>query len=131
RAVLHQVIDRPEESVLWYGVDNYRMEESETNGVFTFPNSGYYVAQEDGIKTFLRCGGYKDRPFQSDNLHLDLWVNGVNYLWDPGSYKYNTDDHLVRFFNGVGGHNTVGIEDADQMLKGGRFIWFYWVKKAL
>ena len=27
-------------------------------------------------KTFIKCGAYKDRPCQSDNLHLDIWVDG-------------------------------------------------------
>ncbi len=37
----------------------------------------------------------------------------------------------MRYFYGCEGHNTVGIEKADQMLKGARFIWYYWVKKAV
>lgn len=130
RAVLERKVSCIEESCYWYGMTDLRIEEANKNGVYTFPKGGYYIAQEDTTKTFIRCGAYKDRPSQSDNLHLDIWVDGINYLWDTGSYKYNTEDHWLNYFNGVAGHNTIGIEGHDQMLKGGRFIWFYWVKEA-
>lgn len=76
--------------------------------------------------SFLRCGAYKDRPAQADNLHLDLWFNGHNLLRDAGSYLYNTDEATIRYFAGTQGHNTVMLGTFDQMLKGPRFIWWYW-----
>lgn len=130
RAVLEGETSRGEESAHWYGLAGLPVEEVERDGVHAFPEGGYYIAQEGQTKTFIRCGAYRDRPSQSDNLHLDIWVDGVNYLWDTGSYKYNTEDHWLHYFNGVAGHNTVGVDGHDQMLKGGRFIWFYWVKDA-
>ena len=78
----------------------------------------------------MRCASYKDRPFQADNMHLDLWKNGMNYLWDCGTYKYNTTVDNLDHFQGSAGHNTVTIDGQDHMLKGSRFIWFYWIKKA-
>ena len=38
---------------------------------------------------------------------------------------------MLRYFNGVEGHNTVSVSGNDQMLKGNRFIWFYWIKNAV
>ena len=32
----------------------------------------------------------------------------------------------MRYFSGTASHNTVMIDDKDQMLKGGHFIWYYW-----
>jgi len=32
----------------------------------------------------------------------------------------------MRYFSGTASHNTVMLGDNDQMLKGGRFIWYYW-----
>ena len=32
----------------------------------------------------------------------------------------------MRYFSGTAAHNTVMLDDNDQMLKGGRFIWYYW-----
>lgn len=130
RAALFSSISRNEESVHWYGHTDLYVMERPVHGTFSFDEGGYYILQEGDAKTFIRCGAYKDRPFQSDNLHLDIWAKGFNYLWDTGTYKYNTDERYIRYFNGVEGHNTVSVSGKDQMLKGKRFIWYYWVKKA-
>ena len=119
------------EDALWYGfspksLPKIRLE----NGIHTFPNGGYYVIRESDTLTFLRCGSHKDRPGQADNLHLDLWHQGKNILIDGGSYKYNTDEATLRYFMGTASHNTVQLGDADQMQKGGRFIWYYWTQTA-
>jgi len=98
--------------------------------IFSFKKSGYYLLRDADTLTFLRCGAYKDRPFQADNLHLDIWVNGQNILRDAGSYKYNTDAHWTRYFAGTASHNTVMLDSYDQMQKGPRFIWYHWAKKA-
>jgi hypothetical protein len=97
-------------------------------GIIRFDKGGYYLIRETSTLTFLRCAGYKDRPGQSDNLHLDIWVNGENILLDAGSYKYNSDEATLRYFMGSEGHNTVMLDGYDQMLKGSRFIWYYWPK---
>ena len=130
RAVLNGHTSFKTTSVCWYGIQPEQQTQTKLPDINTFTKSGYYIIQDGSTKTFIRCGAYKDRPAQSDNLHLDIWVDGVNYLRDTGSYKYNTSIEEVNYFNGVEGHNTVSVAKADQMLKGGRFIWFYWVNKA-
>jgi hypothetical protein len=55
-----------------------------------------------------------------------LWAGGVNLMRDAGSYKYNTDPALLRYFMGTASHNTLQLNDFDQMQKGGRFIWYHW-----
>jgi hypothetical protein len=96
----------------------------------TFKNGGYYIIREENTLTFLRCGAYKDRPAQADNLHLDIWADGKNIMRDAGSYSYNTEDKWTRYFAGTSSHNTVMLGDFDQMKKGPRFIWYNWIKKA-
>lgn len=130
RAVLHGHRYYSSESIFWYGVQPEKKSPKTIPEINNFEKSGYYISQDGDTKTFIRCGAYKDRPFQSDNLHLDIWVNGTNYLRDTGSYKYNAAQEDVNYFNGCEGHNTVSVDKADQMLKGGRFIWFYWIDKA-
>jgi len=130
RAVLTGITNHASKSPFWYGVQPENKEPHKISELNEFKNSGYYVLQEGNTKTFIRCGSYKDRPYQSDNLHLDLWVDGENILRDNGSYKYNTDKKFVDYFNGSEGHNTLSIEGLNQMEKGGRFIWYYWIEKA-
>lgn len=95
-----------------------------------FPQGGYYTLRDADSLTFIRCGVYKDRPFQADNLHFDLWVNGKNIFRDSGSYLYNTDEKWTKYFAGTASHNTIMLGEHDQMLKGPRFVWYHWVKKA-
>jgi hypothetical protein len=101
---------------------------SETSSVFS--KSGYYLLRDQCSITFLRCGSYQNRPFQADNLHLDIWVNGENILRDAGTYSYFSDEEGDGYFTGSAAHNTVILGNDDQMLQQTRFIWFHWVRNA-
>lgn len=99
------------------------------SGIISFPDGGYYLIREKESLTFLRAGSHKDRPSQADNLHLDIWYKSENIFQDGGSYKYNDPDkELIRYFTGTASHNTVMMNGSDQMLKGDRFMWFYWTQ---
>ena len=95
-------------------------------GCVSFDIGGYYLIRERDTLTFIRCGKYKDRPAHADNLHMDVWYKGENILMDGGSYKYNTDASDINYFMGTQSHNTIMLGNNNQMLKGARFIWFYW-----
>lgn len=115
----------------WYGVkiDKYPAI-TRKYGIISYPVSGYYLIREKETLTFVHCGDYKDRPAHADNMHVDIWHQGENVLLDAGSYKYNTTPELTKYFGGTESHNTVMLDSYDQMLKGGRFIWYYWPKHA-
>ncbi len=115
------------EDVYWYGLnitttDFWML----SDGIHSFPIGGYCVMREPETLTFIRCGSHKDRPSQADNLHLDVWYKGQNILLDAGSYMYNTDEETLRYFMGTASHNTVMLDNYDQMKKGARFIWYDW-----
>ncbi|WP_229212873.1 alginate lyase family protein [Dyadobacter soli] len=95
-----------------------------------FEKGGYHVIRDSNTITFLRCGKYYSRPFQADNNHLDIWIDGRNILRDAGTWLYNADDESMRYFSGTSAHNTVMIDDFDQMQKQHRFIWTHWIKNA-
>lgn len=121
------------EETLWFGIDKFQLNKKfpslqKLNGAVTFPVGGYYLIREPETFTFLKCGTFKDRPSQADVLHIDIWYKNTNILFDPGTYKYNTEKKYINFFNGTNGHNTLTVNDESQMLKGDRFIWFYWTK---
>jgi len=98
-------------------------------GTQSFDIGGYYLCRTKDFLTFIRCGSHKDRPAQADNLHVDIWYKGENILRDSGTYKYNTDKEKLDYFMGSKSHNVVMVEKHSQMLKGGRFIWYYWTQK--
>jgi len=92
---------------------------------------GYYNLQGESSSGLVRCGTYKDRPNQADMLHLDLWSNGENILTDAGTFSYNTDEEWLKYFNGTSSHNTIMINNEDQMEKASRFMWLNWTKSKL
>ncbi|QYH37973.1 heparinase [Algoriphagus sp. NBT04N3] len=98
------------------------------DGSYSFPIGGFFIIRDGDTLTFIRCGSHKDRPQQADNLHLDIWVKGENILMDSGTYRYNCPPDLKENFEGTIGHNTVTIDKKSQMLKGSRFIWYYWTQ---
>lgn len=118
------------EEAQWFGIIKSNNETfppiAKKNGSLSFDKGGYYLIREKDVLSFIKCGKYKDRPSQADNLHLDIWVNDKNILCDSGSFMYNTDEEIVRYFRGTQSHNSVMLENKDQMYKGGRFIWYYW-----
>ena len=130
RAVLKGTTNFNSKSPFWYGIQPKNKNSEKISKLNEFKNSGYYIIQDGNTKTFIRCGSYKDRPYQSDNLHIDIWIDGTNVLRDSGSFQYNTSKELIHYFNGSEGHNTISINGNDQMQKGDRFIWNYWVKYA-
>jgi hypothetical protein len=96
------------------------------NGIYSYPDGGFYIMRDNDSMTYIRCGRYKDRPAHADNLHIDIWYKGINVFRDNGSFLYNSKPELLKFFMGTQSHNTVILDNYDQMLKGPRFIWFNW-----
>ena len=95
-------------------------------GFIEFENGGYLVYRNHETFLFFRNGNHLNRPAQADNHHIDLWHEGENMLMDSGTFKYNTTTTDIKWFIGSKGHNVAQLDDYDQMLKGGRFIWCHW-----
>ena len=93
-----------------------------------FDDGGYYILKNDNIFSFIRCHSYKHRPSSSDMFHLDIWHKGINIFCDSGSYSYNTDREFKNNFTGVVGHNTVMINNSNQMDEVLNFGYSNWTK---
>ncbi|MEM1502841.1 alginate lyase family protein [Domibacillus sp. 8LH] len=93
-----------------------------------YPLGGYYALRTDDSFGMIRSATYKHRPAQADMLHFDLWHQEENILADAGTFSYNTDMNHILYFNGTASHNTVMVNNQDQMKKASRFIWLNWTK---
>ena len=93
--------------------------------------SGYYGLRSERSFGLLRCHTFANRPSDADMLHLDLWVDGLNVLPDRGSYSYNDADDWGQALRGTACHNTVTVDDRDQMTRGRRFLWLDWTHGQL
>ena len=74
----------------------------------------------------VRANSGRCRPFQADQLHVDLWWGGLNFARDPGTYLYNGPSPWDNAFAGTAVHNTVTVDCRDQMRRAGRFLWLNW-----
>jgi hypothetical protein len=119
------------EDLFWYGIRPIDMKvniDQIKSTIHSYPLGGFYIAKDADSMTYIRCGNHKDRPAQADNLHIDIWYKGNNIFRDGGTYKYNTEPELLNYFMGTGSHNSVMLDNNNQMLKGPRFVWYNWTQ---
>lgn len=95
-----------------------------------FDDGGFVIlrSRSEDAQVFIRYPRFKFRPSQADLLHVDLWVRGENILRDGGSYSYNTDDIWLSYFGGTASHNTIQIDEREQMPRLSRFLFGKWHK---
>jgi hypothetical protein len=93
-----------------------------------FNDGGYYILKNKNFFSFIRCHSYKDRPASNDMFHLDIWSGDKNVFCDAGSYSYNTDKKFKNNFIGVVGHNTVMLNNSNQMAQVLNFGYSNWTK---
>lgn len=123
-----------EEDLLWFcGIDAINFEakpyiKRETKG---FGNGGYYIIRGKDSFGMIRCTKYYHRPGQADMLHFDLWYKGINVLLDIGSYSYNPEEGFKDYFGATKNHNTVTINDQNQIKRGPRFLSIEWPEGIL
>ncbi|MCF6158691.1 MAG: alginate lyase family protein [wastewater metagenome] len=123
-----------DEELLWFfgkkslssEIEPYHLksESYSTTGLHILRNS------ENTFGTF-RCGTVRDRFGQADQLHVDIWWKGLNIAIDGGSYLYNDELQYHKYFMGTRSHNTVTVDNQDQMFFYRRFKWLYWTKAYL
>ncbi|MFZ0770720.1 MAG: alginate lyase family protein [Candidatus Sulfotelmatobacter sp.] len=133
------VLNRPalppgpwDETALWLGVNPECMKKCVKENVPAPPSieTGYFRLGDENSWALIRAGRYTRRPFQADQVHVDLWWNGMNLARDAGTYLYNGP---VPWNNGLAGsavHNTVTVDHQDQMRRAGRFLWLDWAQAS-
>ena len=118
-----------DEELLWFagGIEKYRYIEVQRTSM-QFPEAGLFSLRNGKSHLMLVLNRYKSRPAHMDQLHLDLWRNGVNVLCDCGTYSYA--DHRGAALAATQGHNTVQVGEKQQMNKHGPFLVCNWTKRA-
>lgn len=71
----------------------------------------------------LRGVEFHGRPAHADQLHTDLWWNGVNIAMDAGTFSYNDPPPWQNPLDSTRVHNTITIDGLDQMTRVSRFLW--------
>jgi hypothetical protein len=123
-----------DEMSLWFGLDPSPEDHGSDPPELSASNSRHVRVDEPLIVrageswAYLRAAQFTSRPGHADQLHLDLWWRGLNITQDPGTYLYNAeapwDNSLARTLV----HNTVTLNDQDQMTRAGNFLWLDWAQ---
>jgi hypothetical protein len=97
-----------------------------------FAESGYYLLGSgfdtpDEVRLLADAGplGYLSIAAHghADALSFVLTIGDREILVDPGTYSYHTDPAWRRYFRATLAHNTVGIDNEDQSVQAGNFMW--------
>jgi asparagine synthase (glutamine-hydrolysing) len=131
------VLDRPvalqpgpwEEAALWFCGKSTKSAEREPAYTVTSA-AGYHRVGNENSWALVRAGRYARRPFQADQLHVDLWYHGLNLARDAGTYLYNGEPPWNNGLAGTAVHNTVMVDRQDQMRRAGRFLWLDWAQAS-
>jgi Heparinase II/III-like protein/Heparinase II/III N-terminus len=131
-AVLNRPALKPgpwDEAVLWFGV---KPAVAKKTAPLSPPSAetGYFRLGDENSWALIRAGRYARRPFQADQLHVDLWWQGVNLARDAGTYLYNGPPPWNNGLAGTAVHNTVMVDHHDQMRRAGRFLWVDWAQAS-
>jgi hypothetical protein len=79
----------------------------------------------------MRAKSYTNRPAHADQLHVEIWHQGVNMACDTGTYLYNAAPPWDNSLSSTSVHNTITVNLQDQMLRAGRFLWLDWAKSKI
>ena len=69
---------------------------------------------------------FKNRyPSHCDGMHLDIWYKNKPVFTDSGSFEYYSKmgDKDFKSFLSTSYHNTIRLNNKDQLKKGPRFLW--------
>jgi hypothetical protein len=117
-----------DEELLWFkGIDRDSLPiESLKRQTIKFSDSGLYSLRSNTSHMMILLQNFKSRPAQMDQLHIDLWHNGINVLCDSGTYSYASD--LGKSLSLTSAHNTAKINSIEQMKKRGHFMIYDWTR---
>lgn len=112
-----------DEEYLWFhsGIPIDRLEAADIGRQSSaFPDSGLFTIRNGNSWLMTILNDYSSRPAHMDQLHIDLWTDGINILCDSGTYSYASEKGAALALTGA--HNTVKINQTEQMTKRGAFM---------
>ncbi|ATW24499.1 heparinase II/III domain-containing protein [Candidatus Formimonas warabiya] len=117
-----------DEELLWFGNGDIDSEHlaSIKKEPSSFYESGFYTLHHDDGFLMTVLQDYRTRPAQMDELHIDLWHKGKNIFCDSGTYSYASE--IGKEMALTAAHNTVQVDDKDQMKKRGAFMIYDWTE---
>ncbi|MBR3245780.1 MAG: alginate lyase family protein [Parasporobacterium sp.] len=118
---------KTQEELIWFGNNKSYPLEKKDKISCQFSDAGLFTIRGTDSWAMIVLNDYHSRPSHFDQLHFDLWVNGINVLCDSGTFSYASDTgrNLVR----TASHNTAVVEGKEQMKQYGPFMIYDWTKR--
>ena len=118
-----------DEEALWFGGSPDALSDAEEprRGA-AFPEAGLFTLRGDGFWLMTVLNDFQKRPAHMDQLHIDLWADGINVLCDCGTYSYS--DPKGEALALTGAHNTGKLLGTEQMDKKGAFLVYNRTKRC-
>lgn len=94
----------------------------------SFSESGFSVLRtQNGVQLIFDHGPLGMAPLynhgHADALSIVLSKEGLQFLVDPGTYRYNGNPQYRKYFKSTRGHNTVTVDGEDQAVQETGFVW--------
>ncbi|MBT3336619.1 MAG: alginate lyase family protein [Anaerolineae bacterium] len=110
-----------DEMSLWFNVESSTLKEKEPSNL-----APCTLHPASSTWAHLRTANGNLRLAHADQLHLDLWWRGENIALDPGTYLYNAESPWDNPLPATEFHNTVTVNNQDQMTRASRFMYLDW-----
>nr|WP_275993485.1 alginate lyase family protein [Argonema antarcticum] len=115
--------DNPEQEAIEYKLPQNSVKFDDA-GIYVLTNqrgsrSEIFCVADAGPLGFLSIAAHG----HADALSFTLSVAGVPVIVDPGTYIYHADMEWRKYFRSTKAHNTVTVDNCDQSVAGGIFIW--------
>ena len=130
----HQLYDAGihQEELIWFSagkeLDTYTISKTEKFSS-QFPDAGLFTLRGECFWAMIVSNDYHSRPAHMDQMHFDLWIDGVNVFCDAGTFSYASEEG--RKLAGNESHNTSVAEGKAQMNSSGPFMIYDWAKRKL
>jgi len=113
-----------DEPLSWFGLSRAKDYESPKRVSIQTANYSVLVAKESAV--YVRATRkYRHRPSHLDQLHMDLFFQGVPILCESGSYSYNNPE-AEKYYPYTHAHNTVEFDGRGQMPSLSKFLFGEW-----
>lgn len=112
-----------DETALWLTGELTDRDQIEPSQSQLHVDGGIALASREGFRVSMRGGDHQFRPAHADQLHVDVWWEGVEVAIDRGTFGYHASGAWVDAFSGSEHHNTVLVDGQGQMRRLSKFVW--------